>query len=216
MDYALARKNMVDCQLAPMGVQDERILNLFREVPRELFVPGNLRMSACLDEDIAVGGGHFMMEPSVLARMIERAEIGEADRVLLLGDKTGYVAALISALAGSVISDEAALGGYEGDARAVWASLGRRNIVSDIQGADGLPPYDLVFIAGAVPAMPLFTGQQLPRGGRVIAVVRAPGAGIGQVVMGLSGGEGVCSEKVLFDAATPYLPEFKPANVFSF
>ena len=63
MDFAAARRNMIDCQVLPNRVTDERVIAAMAETPREAFVPETKRSIAYVDEALAVGGGRYLMEP---------------------------------------------------------------------------------------------------------------------------------------------------------
>ena len=105
-DYAAARRHMVDSQIRPNKVTDERIMKAMGKVPREIFVPPSLKGVAYVDEDIQIAPGRFLMEPQVLARLIQAAEIEPTDAVLEIGSATGYASAILSHLAESVVAVE--------------------------------------------------------------------------------------------------------------
>ena len=105
-DYAAARRNMVLSQLEPTRVHDPRILDAMGAVPREAFVPKSLAGVAYVDEDLEVARGRYLMEPVVLARLIEALGIQEGDLVLDVGCCTGYSAAILARLAGTVVAVE--------------------------------------------------------------------------------------------------------------
>ena len=102
MNTAQIRRNMVNCQLQTNGVASGDILAAFEAVPREAFVPENLRGVAYVDEDLRLPDGNFLIEPLVLARMLQAAEPQPHDRALVIGDATGYAAAILSRLARTV------------------------------------------------------------------------------------------------------------------
>src|ERR1700744_6516062 len=89
-DFALARYNMVESQLRPNQVTDNRLAEAFAEAPRELFVPSHLVGVAYVDENIPLIAGRFLIQPMVLARLIQALEIKPADRILDLAPATGY------------------------------------------------------------------------------------------------------------------------------
>ena len=74
MDFARARLNMVEGQIRPNKVTDPRIVAAMLDLPRELFLPAERRAMAYLDEDIPLGGGRALVEPMVLARLVQTAE----------------------------------------------------------------------------------------------------------------------------------------------
>ena len=101
--FSTARQNMVDGQVRPSDVTDIRIIDAMLAVPREAFVPDNKQALAYLDLDLDVGEGggpkRFLIQPAVLAKMLQAAEIKETDRVLVVGCATGYAAAVIAQFA---------------------------------------------------------------------------------------------------------------------
>ena len=98
--FATARQKMVDGQVRPSDVTDIRILDAMLAVPREAFVPENKQALAYLDLDLDVSEGgsarRFLIQPAVLAKMLQAADIKETDRVLVVGCATGYAAAVIA------------------------------------------------------------------------------------------------------------------------
>src|SRR5215207_9058587 len=102
IDYAVTRANMVENQLRPNRIDEPSLLRVMSAIPRERFVPESLRSCAYGDEDLPLGGGRFLIEPLALAKLLQTAEARPQDVVLVLGDCTGYVAAILSRLAGSV------------------------------------------------------------------------------------------------------------------
>ena len=106
MNLSAARRMMVDCQIRPTKVTDERVLEAFATVPRELFVSKSQRSIAYVDEDLPLPGGRWLIEPMVLARVVQALDVGMSDHVLIVGGATGYGTAILAQLAGSVISIE--------------------------------------------------------------------------------------------------------------
>lgn len=211
IDYAAARLNMVESQLRTNKVTAPAVIDAFLAVPRELFVPSALRGIAYVDEDIPLGNGRALMEPMVLARLLQLAAIRPGDKVLAVGCATGYAAALLAGLSGSVIALEcdkrlAAI------ARDLLAKLGAGAQVVEGALAEGWPmaaPYDVILLDGAVAEVPHRLGEQLAEGGRLVGV-RAPaaspvGRGMGEAVL-MTRWEGVLSSRPVFDAAVQMLP----------
>ena len=216
-DFAAARLNMVESQLRTNKVTDLRLLGAFETVPRELFVPEPLRGIAYIDEDVALGGGRFVMEPRVLARLLQAAQPGPEDVALDLGCGSGYATAILSRLVATVVAleDDAAL------ATAVNRTLGELEIdnavVVEGRLTEGYPkqaPYNVILLGGAVAEVPAAIADQLAEGGRLVTVVSA-GPGLGRATLMRRDG-GVISSRVLYDAALPVLPGFEAAPGFVF
>jgi len=105
-DFALARRNMIDSQLRTNRVNNARLLAALEEVPRERFLPESLSAVAYADDDVPLGNGRYLMEPMVLARLIQALQPADTDRVLVIASGRGYGTALLSRLVKSVVAVE--------------------------------------------------------------------------------------------------------------
>jgi len=216
-DYAAARLNMVESQLRPNKVTDLRVLGAFLDLPREWFVPERLRGVAYVDEDVPLGNGRYLMEPMILARLLQIAAIKPADSVLEIGTGSGYGAAVLSRLADTVVSVESDAQ-LARDAEAALRRLDVRN-VTIVTGAlaDGHPamaPYDVIIFNGATERLPPRIVEQLAEGGRLLAVIAPPGEP-GRATLVTRVGEAL-SRRVEFDASTPVLPGLQVEPGFAF
>src|SRR6266403_3276504 len=212
--YETARILMVESQLRPNKVIDKRALGAFLEIERELFVPEHLKAVAYVDEDLPHGKGRHLMEPMVVARLLQSAAIERTDTALIVGAGTGYEAALLAVLARSVVA-------LEEDpelARRAHAALVEHSIASVSVAEAPLPqghraraPYDVIFFCGAIAEAPTEIRSRLADGGRLRAVVKS-GSGMGHATLTTRIGGGL-ARRVLFDAATALLPGFFPKPV---
>ena len=218
-DFALARRNMVEGQLRPNQIVHAGLLEALAALPRERFLPDDRASVAYVDEAVPVGGGRYLMEPMVLARLIQIAQPAERDRVLVVGAGPGYGAAVLGRIVRSVAALECdpALAQR---ARHLLSGLGATN-VTVVEGplTDGHAagaPYDVILIEGAVPSIPDGLTKQLGEEGRLVAIV---GAGLpgypGRAQLGRKAG-GVFSSRPVFDAGTPALPGFTAPARFVF
>ena len=217
VDFAAARWNMVESQLRTNKVTDLRVLDAFENVPRELFVPEPLRGIAYIDEDVALGGGRFVMEPRVLARLLQAAQPGPEDMALDLGCGSGYATAILSRLVATVVAleDDAALA--EAANRTLDALEIDNAVVVEGRLAAGYPkqaPYNVILLGGAVAEIPAAIADQLAEDGRLVTVVSA-GPGLGRATLMRRDG-GVISSRVLYDASLPVLPGFEAEPGFVF
>jgi protein-L-isoaspartate(D-aspartate) O-methyltransferase len=217
LDYRAARLNMVESQLRTNKVTDEAVLDAFLSVPRERFVPEHLGGIAYVDEDIPLGGGRSLMEPMVLARLLQLAAIGREDGVLEIGAATGYASALLSRLAARVVAVESDAN-LAAIARARLQELQIGNVTL-LEGhlEEGYPagaPYEVMLIGGAVASVPAALARQLAEGGRLVTVVKSS-AGMGHGVL-MTRVAGALSQRAVFDAGTPFLPGFAPVQSFVF
>jgi protein-L-isoaspartate(D-aspartate) O-methyltransferase len=217
MDYQIARTNMVESQVRTNKVTDPALIDALSSVPRELFAPAKLRGIAYVDEDFDLGGGRCLMEPMVLARLLQSAAVQAPDRLLEIGCGTGYATAVAAHLAAHVVGVES----VEAHARRARELLGTLKLVNAeileaplVGGAPGRGPFNVILVSGAVASVPKFLTEQLADGGRLMAVIRQA-VGLGQATLTLRTGN-VFSRRILFDAATPLLPEFAPQESFVF
>jgi len=175
INYENMRRNMVLGQLQTNGIVDEAILDAFKTVPREAFLPEQLRGVAYVDEDIVLPGGGFAVEPMVLAKMLSAARAPGADVAFCIGDVTGYVGAVLSQMVTTVVTLESKARQMD-TARDAWISFDMCNIAiargSVRRGCPEHAPYDVVVICGAVDEVPDDVLRQLASGGRLVTVIR--------------------------------------------
>jgi protein-L-isoaspartate(D-aspartate) O-methyltransferase len=172
--YEREREAMVEHQIRDRGIRDERVLAAMREVPRHLFVPQGYERAAYEDRPLPIGEGQTISQPYIVAVMTEQLGLAPQDRVLEIGSGSGYQAALLAGLAGTVISIER-LEGVAEQARENLARAGVtgvRIVVGD--GTEGYPPeapYDAIIVTAASPGVPEPLIEQLAEGGRLIAPI---------------------------------------------
>src|ERR1700693_5160889 len=168
--YEAARINMIESQLRPNKVPAERVIEAFMRVRRELFVPEPLRGVAYVDDDLPLGGGRFIMQPTVAARLLQAETGGATGNALVVGAGVGYEAALLAQLVRAVV----ALEENPELARIGRSALVDHRIASLSYVEAPLPlghrqrsPYDLIVFGGAVAAIPEEINSQLAEGGHI-------------------------------------------------
>jgi protein-L-isoaspartate(D-aspartate) O-methyltransferase len=219
-DFATARQKMVDGQVLTADVTDHRILDAMLALPREEFVPESKRALAYLDLDLDVTEGgsapRYLVKPVLTARLLQAAEIGPGDNVLVVGCATGYAAAVAARLTGKVVATEgnAALAAKGRD---VLSRLGLQNVavkVAEAAAGDSAgAPYDVIILNGATEVVPGGLCGQLRDGGRllgVFAATRPPRATI------MTRSHGDLGHRTLFDASAPVLPGLERVPTFVF
>ena len=218
MDYAAVRHNMVESQLRTCKVTNSHLIDAMDDVPRERFVPKQLSSIAYVDEDLQVAPGRYLMEPLVLARLLQAAAITEEDVALDIGCGTGYSAAVLGRLAGTVVGLEAdsGLADAAGD---TLSAVGADNVIV-VSGnlADGYSrqgPYGVILFSGGIPFVPPAIIDQLAEGGRMVAVLRGPGEAIGRATLWVKL-RGELSHRVVCDASVPPLPGIQADTAFTF
>jgi protein-L-isoaspartate(D-aspartate) O-methyltransferase len=216
-DFALARRNMIEGQLRPNRVTNAPLLAAVGELPRERFLPDELRAVAYADDDVPLGNGRFLMEPMVLARLIQALQPQSDHRALVVASGRGYGAALLARLVGSVVaveSDPALAAAAAQTARELGLSSIQQK-VGKLEDGDLPGPYDLILIEGAVQRVPPTLLDQLAEGGRLTTVMVGPVGALGVAQLFVKQG-GAVSGRPLFDSGTPSLPGFAPPPRFTF
>jgi protein-L-isoaspartate(D-aspartate) O-methyltransferase len=217
--FSTARQKMVDGQVRTNDVTDRRILDAMLTVPREAFVPASRQALAYLDLDLDVSEGgakRFLIKPQLTGKLLQAAEIGEGDNVLVVGCATGYLAALTAKLARQVTATEcdSALAAKAKDA---FAAIGLSNVTCKAAGcAEGDPaaaPYDVIILNGATEVTPDGLFGQLKEGGRLVGISAESKPSRAMIVTRTHGEFG---HRPLFDAAAPVLPGLERAAAFVF
>jgi protein-L-isoaspartate(D-aspartate) O-methyltransferase len=162
---------MVEAQLRRRGIRDERVLRAMREIPREEFVPAELRVLAYRDEPVHIGYGQTISQPYMTALMAEVLELEGHETVLEVGSGSGYAAAVLGALADRVITVEI-VPGLVGIARANLRRTRRDRNVTVVQGDGSIghppgAPYDAISVAAGAPEAPPQLVDQLNDPGRL-------------------------------------------------
>jgi protein-L-isoaspartate(D-aspartate) O-methyltransferase len=162
---------MVERQLRARGIRDERVLEAMARVPREVFVPEELRDAAYEDAALPIGHGQTISQPYMVARICEELRLRGDERVLDVGTGSGYQAAVLAELAAEVHSIERIPELAEA-AREALAGTGVQVHVGD--GTRGLPdraPFDGIAVAAAANEPPAALLEQLARHGRLVIPV---------------------------------------------
>ncbi|MBI2253716.1 MAG: protein-L-isoaspartate O-methyltransferase [Proteobacteria bacterium] len=217
-NYAAARRFMVDGQIRTNKVTDERLIEALADLPRERFVPPELQPRAYLDDDLSLGNGRYLIEPMVLARLVQGLHVQTGDRVLVVGAAGGYSAALLARL-GAVVTALENDDALAADARAALrAEDVAVNVVTGTlkDGYAQSGPYNAILIEGAVAEIPERLLEQLKQQGKLATVLRNNNVTNGHAVLVTRGETGGTGTRVLFDANTPLLSGFEPAAAFAF
>jgi protein-L-isoaspartate(D-aspartate) O-methyltransferase len=181
-DATALRNRMVEEQLVPRGIFDERVLDAFRKVPRHTFIPDKSLENAYGDFPLPVGEGQTISQPYMVALMTQYLDLKADEKVLEVGTGSGYQAAILAELAKEVYSVERFTVLAE-RSRAVLKDLGYTNIkirVGDgTEGWQGFAPYDGIIVTAGAPSVPEPLVEQLAEGGRLVIPV---GGGFSQTL----------------------------------
>lgn len=168
---------MIEQQIRTWEVLDTGVLQLFDRIPREDFVPMQYKGLAFADIEIPIGHGQTMLSPKLEGRMLQALEIRKTDKVLEIGTGSGYLTALLAALAQQVHSVEI-IPELSAQARTRLDAHNISNVALEIgDAAQGWPaqaPYDVIVYTGSLALLPPYVQQQLNVGGRLFAVVGEP------------------------------------------
>jgi protein-L-isoaspartate(D-aspartate) O-methyltransferase len=168
------RSRMVERQLRGRDIVDERVLEAMERVPRELFVPEELKGRAFDDAALPIGAGQTISQPYMVARIAEELGLDGDERVLDVGTGSGYQAAVLAELADEVHTIER-IPELAEQAGTNLSAAGYDNVAVHVgDGSRGLPehaPYDAIAVAAAAPTFPQALYDQLRTGGRLVVPV---------------------------------------------
>ncbi|HYD12113.1 MAG TPA: protein-L-isoaspartate O-methyltransferase [Allosphingosinicella sp.] len=207
------RRSMVASQLRTTGVNDPRVVAAMGEVARERFVPAERCALAYADATVPLANGRALNPPMALGQMLTAAGLQGDERALVIGAGSGYAAAVVARLAGSVtaLEEDAALAGM---AREALAGTGVTVVEGPLAaGWSAGAPYEFILIDGAVEYVPQAIVDQTADGGRIALALLDRGVtrlGIGRVVSGAFG------LTTISDAAVAILPGFEKPRGFTF
>jgi len=217
MNVEQARFNMIEQQIRPWDVLDAGVLSLLAIVKREDFVPAAYRAMAFVDTEVPLGDGQSMLFPRVEARLLQEAQVHRHETVLEVGTGSGFMAALLSHKARSVITLERR-GALAKLATEHLKRAGVSNVsVREMDGSGGLPaegPYDVIMLSGSVPDVPQALLDQLKPGGRLLAIVG--GEPVMRAVRITRLGDRSFKTEALFDTVAPRLDGFAEPGAFRF
>ena len=177
-NFAHLRKLMVERYVASRNIDDERILEAMREVPRHLFVPPVVRSQAYSEGALPIGHKQTISQPYIVARMIDLLELSGKEKVLEIGTGTGYQAVVLSRLAARVFSieriNELAMKATE-LARELKIHNLSIKVFDGTYGWSDQAPFDRIIVAAAAPSVPEPLVQQLARGGKMVIPIGSGG-----------------------------------------
>jgi protein-L-isoaspartate(D-aspartate) O-methyltransferase len=220
VDFAAARRMMVDGQVRTADVTDLRILTAMQDLPRERFLPEDKAALAYLDLDLAVSAPgqpvRRLLKPMVLAKLIQAAAIAPTDRVLDVGCATGYSTAILSKLGGSVIGleEDSTLARQAVDAVSSAGLPNVRIVTGPLShGCPAEGPFDVIVLEGSAEIVPAALFDQLNDGGRLVGTLGRGAEGKATLYRRVNSD---LSGRAVFDAAATLLPGFAKPPEFAF
>lgn len=210
MDFAQARRAMVDSQLRPQAVNDPLVVAAMASVPREAFVPESAAPVAYIDRMVPLGNGRTLSPAASLGRMLTELRCRKGERVLVVGAGSGYSSAVLAEMGLDVVALESE--------PALLEQLQRINGITVQAGPleEGAPdhaPFDLVLVDGQIEQLPDALVEQLKPGGRLAACLIQNG--VPRLMTGTRSVHGF-GLKSFADASMAPLPGFARPPVFTF
>jgi len=208
MDFAAARKVMVDSQVRVNDVTDRSLQAALLAVPRERFLPADRAWSAYAEIEAEIAGGRRLMMARDLSKLLMALDAKPRETALAIA--APYAAAVLARLGLTVTAQEAddAVFGVTG---AVLAEEGVQTVVAPLSTPSG-EGYDLIVSEAAVPGRPEAWLAALKVGGRMAVVERS--GPVGKAVLYVRGEQGV-SRRELFNSTPPVLSDLAPEAAFA-
>lgn len=214
-DFQKRRVMMVDTQVRPSDVTKYPIINAMLSVPREDFVPDDLREAAYADAPVTLAPGRALIEARTFAKMLDAVSVGSEELVLDIGTGFGYSAAVLARLGDFVVAveEDDALAG-EAEARLAQADVDNIAVITGplTAGAAKHGPYDVIILEGAVEVIAPALIDQLSEGGRMVAIFADGNLGtvrLGQKI------DGTMNWRFAFNGTAPILPGFAKETEFA-
>lgn len=218
MNIELARHNMIEQQVRPWDVLDDKILTVLQEVPREAFVPEDQQGAAFADVEIPLGHGECMLSPKVEGRMMQALDIQPSDVILEIGTGSGFTAACMAKLGSRVYSIEL----YEEFKHSAKKAIEAQDITNTelwtgdaASGWDfGPNQYDAIAVTGAIPGDVSRFTSRLTMGGRLFVVRGQEPAMQAELITRV--GDKEFTTEVLFETSLKPLVGFEAKPAFKF
>lgn len=215
-DVDKARHNMIEQQIRPWDVLDQRALDVLASLPRECFVPDRYRTLAFSDIAIPLGHGEVMLKPAVEGRILQALALQPTDHVLEIGTGSGYLTAALARLAARVTSVDI-VPEFIGSARRKFKVYGFNNVTlytGDASCGWGEQRYDAIAVTGSVAMIADAWRQSLRFGGRLFIVVGQPP--VLEACLLTRVGQREWVRESLFDTDLPPLRNAAPVKTFEF
>ncbi len=215
-NFEVARHNMIEQQIRPWEVLDQRVLNTIASVPREDFVPERYRNLAFSDVAIPLGQGQFMMKPNVEARLLQSLALQPSDNVLEVGTGSAYLTACLARLAINIVSVDI-IPDFTEAAHAKLKAYGATNVVlhtGDASRGWGNHRYNAIAVTGSVATVADVWRQSLTLGGRLFIVAGQAPAMEALLITRVAEQEWI--QESLFDTVLAPLQNAAPIPAFVF
>ena len=216
MNNEALNKNMVDGQIKPINGMTERIVSTFYSLDRNNFMPLELKNQSYMEMNLNIDDGRVIPKPDLIAKIVLNINLKDNENVLILGSSTGYLAAILSYHAQTVIVVEENKKLLEASEKSIKENNINNVVFFNNEIAKGCleqSPFNAIIIEGAVEEVPKNIVDQLESGGRMIAIISDNGACTAKMYK--KRGQSISTSK-LFNCSIPVLNSFKMKNSFSF
>ncbi|MFL2900842.1 MAG: protein-L-isoaspartate O-methyltransferase family protein [Candidatus Pelagibacterales bacterium] len=216
MEINADNSRMVNGQIKPINGMTEKLVSIFNSLNRESFMPEKFKESAYVEKNLALPNHRVILKPEIVAKIAMFIDLKENENVLILGSTTGYLTAVLSLIAETVIVVE------EDDSCIKSSEIATKennlnNVIyikkSISNGCIEQSPFNAIIIEGAVNYVPQKLLNQLENGGRLIAILSENGLCNAKK---FTRKETMFHSEQLFPCSLPVLPSFKEKNIFSF
>lgn len=215
-EYEKAREKMVKTQLVATGVQRYWIIERMGELQREMFVPEEFKIIAYSGREIPLPHFRYMLDPMNLGLILDRVDFDSVEKMMILGDSSGYVTALLANIVDTVVTVDN-IKNFSKNMTPLMEQLNIHNvkvIENEIQkGCPSEAPYDLIYINGAVQHIPNDLFAQLAPNGKILTTLKKPF--ISEATLQYKVGDAIQTER-LFECSVSLLPEFSKKSKFVF
>ncbi len=216
MDINANNLRMVNGQIKPINGMTEKLVSIFNSINRQGFMPDELKECAYVEKNFALSNQRVILKPEIVAKIAMHVNLKEYENVLILGSTTGYLTAVLSLIAETVIVVEED-DSYIKSSEMATKENNLNNVIyvnkSISSGCIEQSPFNAIIIEGAVDHVPQKLLNQLENGGRLIAILSENGLCNAKMY---TRKETLFLSEQLFPCSLPVLPSFKEKNIFSF
>ena len=212
----IQNSNMVNGQIKPINGISQRIVSIFHSLDRSSFMPKELIDNSFTEKNITLANNRVILRPSIIAKIVMHIDLKENENVLILGSTNGYLAAILSLLAETVIVIE-----EDDNLMRISEENIKKNEINNViffkknisEGCAEQSPFNAIIIEGAVESLPQTILDQLEIGGRLLTILSENGICNAKI---FTRKKTILQSQSLFPCSVPVLSSFKQKNIFSF
>ena len=215
----IMKNNMINNQLKPSGINDDKLLQIFDSIPKELFLDDEKKSISYHDGNIEVKKGRWLLSNATIAKMIDSVNFSKDDVILEIGAGCGYTTAILESLASIVVGIESDITLRE-KANKIIAQIGLDSAIiingDHNKGHLKSAPYDKIFIFGSVSCVPDCLFDQLAENGKLLCGVKNSSDNSYGKAFVFSKNKSIINSSVIFEGNIPEVPGFEKQENFEF